>query len=85
MSGGNTEAGISDVVDWDRLARLSGGDIGQALGRLRLLYGDRHTFGYDPDRRVFWVIKDGRISTLMTAPKPMALGGLLDNARKAVS
>lgn len=82
MSGGNTAA---RAADRDQVARLAAWDIAEALGRLRVLYGPSYTFGFDPDRRVFWVIKDGRISTLMTAPKPMALGGRLDNARRAAS
>lgn len=55
------------------------GDVDQALSLLRLLYGDEYTFGYDPDRG-FWVIRDGKIGSLLTAPAPEALGGLLDSA-----
>lgn len=58
------------------------GDVDQALSLLRLLYGDEYTFGYDPDRG-FWVIKDGKIRSLLTAPAPEALGGLLDSAPEA--
>jgi hypothetical protein len=56
------------------------GDIGQALGLLQLLFGDEYTFGFDPDHG-FWVIKDGGIASLLTAPTPEALGGLIDSGK----
>jgi hypothetical protein len=55
------------------------GDVEQALSLLRLLYGDEYTFGYDAERGEFWVIKDGKIGSLLTAPTPEALGGLIDS------
>lgn len=58
------------------------GDVDQALSLLRLLYGDEYAFGYHPDRG-FWVIKDGDVGSLLTAPAPEALGGLLDSAPEA--
>jgi hypothetical protein len=60
------------------------GDIGQALSLLQLLYGDRYTFGQDPDRG-FWVIENGKIGSLLTAPTPEALGGLIDTGTGSVS
>jgi hypothetical protein len=54
------------------------GDTEQALSLLRLLYRDEYTFGYGAERGVFWVIKDGKIRSLLTAPTPEALGGLID-------
>lgn len=60
------------------------GDAGVALTQLRELYGDRHTFGFDPVRGVFWVLRDGMLSSLMTAPTQAALGGLLDNAAEVL-
>jgi hypothetical protein len=78
-------AGISGVVDWAELATLAGGDTRQALSRLRLLYGGRYTFGFDPGRGEFWSVWDGRIVTLLTAPTPQALGGLVDSARAVAS
>jgi hypothetical protein len=55
------------------------GDVEQALGLLRLLYGDEYTFGYDPAADEFWVIRNGKIGSLLTAPTPEALGGLIDS------
>jgi hypothetical protein len=55
------------------------GNAEQALGLLQMLYGDEYTFGYDEERGVFWVIKAGNIGSLLTAPTPEALGGLLDS------
>ena len=54
-------------------------DVEQGLRVLRLLYGDEYTFGYDPERGVFWVIKDGKIGSVLTAPTLVALGGLIDS------
>jgi len=54
------------------------GDIEQALGLLRALYGDEYTFGYDPDGGLFWVIKYGVIGSLLTAPTPEGLGRRID-------
>lgn len=61
------------------------GDTRHAVRALRLLYGRRYAFGYDQERRVFWAIRDGLIGSLVTAPTPLALSGLLDNALVAVS
>jgi len=54
-------------------------DTCKALEVLRLLWGDEYTFGYDPDRG-FWVIKDGRIGSLLTADAPEELARLLEEA-----
>ena len=59
------------------------GDTGQALSLLRLLYDDDLTFGFDPPSGEFWVVKDGRIGSLLTAPTPEALGGLIDGRPEA--
>ena len=60
-------------------AQAYSGDVEQALGLLWLLYGDKYTFGYDTALGVFWVIRDGKIGSLLTAPAPEALGGLIDS------
>jgi hypothetical protein len=63
------------------------GDVDQALGLLRLFYGDRYTFGYDPEHNPgepWWVMEDGRIGALLTAPTPEALGALIDSGTGTV-
>ncbi len=49
-------------------AQAYSGDVEQALSLLRLLYGDKYTFGYDTALGVFWMIRDGKIGSLLTAP-----------------
>lgn len=44
------------------------------LRLLRMDHRDEFTFGHDPERG-FWVIRDGRIGTLLTAPAADELGG----------
>ena len=61
------------------------GDVEQALSLLRLLYGDEYTFGYDPAADEFWVIRNGRMGSLLTAPTPEALGGLLDSGAETAT
>jgi hypothetical protein len=59
-------------------AQAYSGDVEQALSLLRLFYGDEYTFGYDAALGVFWVIRDGLIGSMLTAPAPEALGALVD-------
>ena len=55
------------------------------LRLLRAGHRDEFTFGHDPERG-FWVIRDGRISTLLTAPTPDELGSKIrDTWGKAAS
>ena len=59
--------------------RTSSEDINGALEVLQLLWGDGHTFGYDPERG-WWVIKDGHLGSLLTADSPEELARLLGEA-----
>ena len=54
-------------------------DMGKALELLRLLWGEEYLFGHDPDRG-WWVTKNGRIGSLLTAGSPEELARLLGEA-----
>jgi hypothetical protein len=60
-------------------AGMSGEETGEALDVLRLLWGDAHLFGYDPERG-FWAIKEGHLGSLLTADGPEELARLLEEA-----
>ena len=54
---------------------MSSEDVDKALDVLRLLWGDEYLFGFDPDRG-WWVIKEGRLESLLTADSPEELARL---------
>ncbi len=54
-------------------------DVARALDVLRLLWGDSYLFGYDPDKG-WWVIREGRLGSLLIADSAEELARLLDEA-----
>lgn len=54
----------------------------QALDALRAVWGDGYMFGHDPEHG-WWVIKDGRIGSVLTANSPEELSQMLTDAEVA--
>lgn len=54
----------------------------QALDTLRAVWGPEHMFGYD-DEHGWWVIKNGRIGSILTADNPEELSQMLTDAEGA--
>jgi hypothetical protein len=52
-------------------------DVEKALYLLGRVYKDVFTFGYDPERGEYWVIRDGDTGTIQWAPAPEELGKLM--------
>jgi hypothetical protein len=51
-------------------------DAARALDVLRLIWGDSYMFGTD-DEHGWWVIRDGKIGSILTADSAERLGTLL--------
>jgi hypothetical protein len=47
---------------------LSQADTGEAPEALELVWGGEYSFGYDPERQVFWAVRPGEIGLLFMAP-----------------